>query len=436
MQPTMQQRLTNLIRGGMAFTLATTLMVPTTALAEANAESSAAGNSAQAEAADDAAAGSQDATVQDEVDGSDETADQAGDGNEKVTIIVQLEDGGNQGISLFSNILGTQAQDRHNYFKNKVREIAAQGNSDNADGDVSLLSTFGASGEATDTSVDEVHDYYNVIDGFAVKAPANTLDAIKNLDGVKTAFIEHRYDVPADQQDSGVELKNQASLDITQADEIDQKGDGQVIAIIDTGIDTDHEAFSGDLDDSTVALTQDGAAQARKNMKSGGQNGTYISEKIPFAYDYADGDAEVNPGISGLEHGTHVAGIASANGGQIRGTAPDAQLAIMKVASDADGGIYDSALIAALDDVPAIGANSVNISIGADAGFADEGAGTYNDASTPSRTKASPLTWPPVTPTRLQTRISPARICRTLPTPTALSCPCLLPLMAALPWHP
>ena len=116
-------------------------------------------------------------------------------------------------------------------------------------------------------------------------------------------------------------------------------------------------------------------------MKSGGQGGAYISEKIPFAYDYADGDSEVNPGISGLEHGTHVAGIAAANGGdQIRGTAPNAQLAVMKVASDADGGIYDSALIAAMDDIPALGASSMNISIGADAGFSDEGAGTYTDA--------------------------------------------------------
>lgn len=129
-----------------------------------------------------------------------------------------------------------------------------------------------------------------------------------------------------------------------------------------------------------MALSRDAANQARSAMKSGGQNGTYISEKIPFAYDYADGDAEVNPGISGLEHGTHVAGIAAANGGEIRGTAPNAQIAVMKVASDTTGGIYDSALIAAMDDIPLLGVSSVNISIGADAGFSDDGAGTYTDA--------------------------------------------------------
>ena len=428
MQPRVQQRLTNLIRGGMAVTLATTLMVPTTALAEANAESSASNASAQGESAanaqgaaaqagangqdwaagvdapatgvDASAAGSDEATyvtdgdADDAYEGdegspaldTDAVADEIGDGNEKVTIIVQLEEQGNQGISLFSRILGTQTQDRHSYFKDKVREIAAgqtakEAESDNGISLLSLADEFSGASDEADDSVDELHDYYNVIDGFAVKAPAKTVSEIKNLDGVKNAFVEHKYSVPADQQDSGAALKNQASLDITQADDIEQKGDGQLIAVIDTGIDTDHEAFSGDLNDDTLALTQDGAAKARSSMKSGGQNGAYISEKIPFAYDYADGDSEVNPGISGLEHGTHVAGIAAANGGdQIRGTAPDAQLAIMKVASDADGGIYDSALIAAMDDIPALGASSVNISIGADAGFSDEGAGTYTDA--------------------------------------------------------
>lgn len=428
MQPRVQQRLTNLIRGGMAVTLATTLMVPTTALAEANAESSASNASAQGESAanaqgaaaqagangqdgaagvdapatgaDASAAGSDEATyvtdgaVDDAYEGdegspaldTDAVADEIGDGNEKVTIIVQLEEQGNQGISLFSRILGTQTQDRHSYFKDKVREIAAGQTAEEAESNngISLLSLadeFSGASDEADDSVDELHDYYNVIDGFAVKAPAKTVSEIKNLNGVKNAFVEHKYSVPADQQDSGAALKNQASLDITQADDIEQKGDGQLIAVIDTGIDTDHEAFSGDLNDDTVALTQDGAAKARSSMKSGGQNGAYISEKIPFAYDYADGDSEVNPGISGLEHGTHVAGIAAANGGdQIRGTAPDAQLAIMKVASDSNGGIYDSALIAAMDDIPALGASSVNISIGADAGFSDEGAGTYTDA--------------------------------------------------------
>lgn len=219
MQPRVQQRLTNLIRGGMAVTLATTLMVPTTALAEANAESSASNASAQGESAanaqgaaaqagangqdwaagvdapatgvDASAAGSDEATyvadgdADDAYEGdegspaldTDATADEIGDGNEKVTIIVQLEEQGNQGISLFSRILGTQTQDRHSYFKDKVREIAAGQTAEEAESDngISLLSLadeFSGASDEADDSVDELHDYYNVIDGFAVKAPA------------------------------------------------------------------------------------------------------------------------------------------------------------------------------------------------------------------------------------------------------------------------
>ncbi len=406
MQPTTQQRLTNLIRGGVAVSLATTLMVPTTALAEVSSaakaqqattsqasepSSSDAGASESASSAD-AGNGSADA------DASDDTSGSAG--SEKVTIIVQLEDEGNEGVSLLSSLMGTEDQDRHAYFKQQVRELAADGASgDGGSDDASLssvessagklfssvLGAAGATGSdaesgAGDATVEEIHDYYNVIDGFAVKAPAYTLESIKQLSGVKNAFIEQSYSVPADQADEGAALKNQASLDITQADQIEQKGDGEVIAIIDTGLDTDHEAFSGDLNDDTVALSEEGAANARKSMTGGGAGGSYISEKIPFAYDYADGDSDVNPGISGLEHGTHVAGIASANGGdQIRGTAPNAQIAIMKVASDSTGSLYDSAIIAALDDVLAIGASSVNMSVGADAGFSGDGESTYND---------------------------------------------------------
>lgn len=36
-------------------------------------------------------------------------------------------------------------------------------------------------------------------------------------------------------------------------------------------------------------------------------NDVYYSEKVPFAYDYADNDADVYPSYSA--HGTHVAGI-------------------------------------------------------------------------------------------------------------------------------
>lgn len=60
----------------------------------------------------------------------------------------------------------------------------------------------------------------------------------------------------------------------------------------------------------------------------------------------------------------HVAGIAAANSDQLKGVAPDAQLAIMRVFGDVrpgtDGSIYNRAI----NDAVAIGADAINISIG------------------------------------------------------------------------
>ncbi len=395
-------RFAKVMRCGTAVMLASTLALPSYAFAQDDDESP--GDVSQEELAvqdggatdervtgsvqaDPAVAASDD--VQDDDQSTDEgSSDQgsvfvdgtaADDDDGNVTIIVQLEEQETTQFNPFSFLFSSTAESRHNQFKNKIKELAA----DQADqGEVnpveSVLSLFSADEEAG--SVEDVHDYYNVIDGFAIKAPASTLEGILALDGVKHAFIEQEYAVPADQE-ADTDYKNQNALDITGADQVDEEGDGQVIVVIDSALDTDHEAFSGDLDDSLVAYGQDSMAAAKSSLSGGGSGAAYISEKIPFAYDYADNDAEVNPGIDGLEHGTHVAGIATANGGdQIRGAAPNAQLIMMKVASDSTGSIYDSAVLAALDDAAALNVDAVNMSFGSDVGFSDEGTKTYSDA--------------------------------------------------------
>lgn len=405
MHSTMQERLTSMIRGGLAVTLASTLMVPTTALAaqtqdaaEAQAATSqatqtpSAASSSEETASADGNADSEQADVAslltpmggsaDEAADADETGANLLDGtaqdpNEKVTIIVQLEDGGTQGVSLFSNLLGRAQQDRHAYFKDCIREVAQQQIGTDDNGGIQLFSAQSA--DADEDPVQELHDYYHVIDGFAIKAPAGVLDSIKTMDGVKNAFYGQTFSVPEDEgEQEGV--ANQSSLDMTAADQVDEKGDGQTVAIIDSGVATAHEAFSGDLDDSTVALTKSGVEAAMGSMVAGGQHGTYVSEKIPFAYDYADYDDEVTPNSSSLEHGTHVAGIAAANGGEIRGTAPNSQIIAMKVASDATGGIPNDAILAALDDCAVLNPDAINMSLGTDGGFSDESSSTFADA--------------------------------------------------------
>lgn len=359
------------VRSGLALTLVGTLMVPTTAAFAADSDDSAQPSTANV------------------VEQAMQQAAADADGQGNVTIIVQLEDGaGARGVSLFSRVMGTVNQDRHNYFKNQIRDMVEQ-----EQGQEQGFSLFGLLGDGNSSSEDaardagdaeqpefqELYDYYHAIDGFAIKAPANLLKTIQDLDGVKNAFIEKGYEVPADQgmQDAPA---NQTSLDMTAADQIKQKGDGQLIAIIDSGLDVNHSAFKGDLDDSNLAETESGVNGKMTKMGEG-KNGRYVSEKIPFVYDYADHDSDVDPGsLSGMDHGTHVAGIIGANAGEVRGTAPDSQIAMLKVSCNSDGTIYDSSLLAAFDDAVVLAPDSVNVSLGSDAGFSDAAAATYGDA--------------------------------------------------------
>ncbi len=244
-----------------------------------------------------------------------------------------------------------------------------------------------------DASAEVSREYTNAFTGFALSAPIGSMDAIRGVSGVQSAFLDHETqvsddgdDTPADAEGTGgadasadsgsaadAESNPMAAMRAAQhgdvlsaqvmmkADKISQTGAGKVVAIIDTGVDMSHPAFSGALHGTPVIDSSKGAALARQVGKSG----TYVSEKFPFAYDYADGDNDASPAGA---HGTHVAGITAANGSQITGIAPDAQIIVGKVARSR-GGIPDSALLAALDDMAVIKPDVVNLSLGRTAGM-------------------------------------------------------------------
>ncbi|MDY3129070.1 MAG: hypothetical protein SOW20_03480, partial [Berryella intestinalis] len=82
--------------------------------------------------------------------------------------------------------------------------------------------------------------------------------------------------------DLGQSLNNRSALKMSGADKVDEKGDGMLIAVIDTGVETAHLAFRGDLDDSRLKYTEKTVRDVRSSMVSGGRNAAYVSEKIPF----------------------------------------------------------------------------------------------------------------------------------------------------------
>ena len=230
-------------------------------------------------------------------------------------------------------------------------------------------------------------EYDNVLTGFALKAPAGALDAIRRAPGVRAAFLEregHVNDGATLDAEGGLEATRNGGQDpanlsaqlMMRTDQVAQKGEGKVIAVIDTGVDTTHQAFTGALA-GTPALTPQKVA-ALSSQLGEGKTGVYISQKFPFAYDYADGDNDASPreGGSGF-HGTHVAGIAAGNADKIIGTAPDAQVIVAKVTRSEDDALLDSALLASLDDMLILHPDVINLSLGWTAGMDNEADTVY-----------------------------------------------------------
>lgn len=225
------------------------------------------------------------------------------------------------------------------------------------------------------TKLDDVevrYEYTTVFNGLSVEADYADLETIQDLPGVKDAYVSQVYQL--------IEPVNETKLadsvpsiggDISQ--ETGYTGKGMVVAILDTGLDTSHEAFQNAVNAPKFTKQDIADKLASDSLRVGNVNvnSIYQSDKIPFAYDYYDNDTNVSGGNS---HGTHVAGIVGSNSGQVTGVAPDAQLMIMKIFGDDGSGAYDSDIIAALEDAVVLGADAVNMSLGMTAGFSEAAA--------------------------------------------------------------
>ena len=260
---------------------------------------------------------------------------------------------------------------------------------DGADAAASLASINEAvAGAFPGAQVQVQREYDNALVGFALRAPAGSLDVIRASGGVRAAFLEregHVSDVAAMDAEGGTRASQAEGQDpanlsaqlMMRTDQVTQKGEGKVIAVIDTGVDMTHPAFTGAMPDN-VALSED-QVQALVPHLGAGKSGQYMSEKFPFAYDYADDDVDAAPreGGSGF-HGTHVAGIAAGNADKIVGTAPDAQIIVGKVTRSEDDALLDSALLAALDDMVVLRPDVINLSLGWTAGMDNEADSVYD----------------------------------------------------------
>lgn len=220
--------------------------------------------------------------------------------------------------------------------------------------------------------------YDNVVSGFEVVVKAKDFSRVEDLLNANeaTAIVGEVYE-PAEYKvvENKVEVEDTGIFTNTVKDKYD--GSGVVVAILDTGLDYTHSAFASGMDTTaddvinmSVLRSKLNKLEAAKSYNGLTAEDLFVSRKVPYAFDYADKDPDVLPINS--EHGTHVAGIIAGEDDVIEGVATGAQLAIMKVFSDAQDGAKTSWLLAALEDCVNLGVDVINMSLGSGCGFSRE----------------------------------------------------------------
>lgn len=216
-------------------------------------------------------------------------------------------------------------------------------------------------------------EYSVVLNGLAVKAPYSAMQTLESIPGVKSVTVAQVYDYvePLNGYTKAVHTSGEM-IDSDRANAEGYTGKGVVTAVLDSGLDVEHEAFANDpanpsMDEADVsAFVAEGKLQATAEASD-----LYKSAKVPYAYDYADQDTNV---LGPNNHGTHVAGSVGASCEELTGVAPDTQLVIMKVFSDNGPGASDVWIFAALEDCVLMGVDTINMSLGSPAGFSTDSA--------------------------------------------------------------
>lgn len=216
--------------------------------------------------------------------------------------------------------------------------------------------------------VDYHSSFVNVINGFSGTTTYGEAKEIEKLPGVIRVVLANEYSRPVPEMNNSLDLVNARAT----WSELGYNGEGMVVAIVDTGIDPSHK---------DMVLTNPESAQLSEGnvdaiIAQEGLGGKYFTAKVPYGYNYLDNNQEIlDLGPDASRHGMHVAGTVGANGneeeGGIKGVAPEVQLLAMKVFGNNPimPSTYSDIIIKAIDDSVKLGADVINMSLGATAAF-------------------------------------------------------------------
>lgn len=210
-----------------------------------------------------------------------------------------------------------------------------------------------------------INSFNIAFNGFSGTVKFGDIEIIEKLPQVNKVYIANEYERPDIKPDMDTSKDMIGALPTW---DIGYKGEGTVVAIIDTGIDSTHRDMV--LSDETdTKITQE--TLVGKNLL-----GKYYTEKVPYGYNYYDLNFEIKDiGPDPSMHGMHVAGTAGANGDTdnngIKGVAPEAQLLAMKVFSNDPlyATTFSDIYMVAIEEAIKLGADVINMSLGSTASF-------------------------------------------------------------------
>lgn len=236
---------------------------------------------------------------------------------------------------------------------------------------VSLFSSAGNEISKAAPGAEFIYTYDNAMTGYAVKINKSDLGRLSALSSVAEIYPSEEITLPEIHSTASTSFVGGGSIGNPSA----YNGEGTAIAIIDSELDFNHEAFT--LTNPEKALLK--KSDISSVLSAGGlnispeisANRIYRNSKVPFAYDYAEKDTDVwdEENI----HGTHVAGIAAGNSHVIKGAAPESQIVFMKVFRTIAGAALGTTadLFAAVDDAVEFGVCAINLSMGVESAVAE-----------------------------------------------------------------
>ena len=199
----------------------------------------------------------------------------------------------------------------------------------------------------------------------------NTQDKISTVSNETLDSTPQQEASQAKQPETPQSIDTDEQIKVPEVWESGYKGQGTVVAIIDSGLDVDHDVLH--ITDPSKAKYKSQEEMDAAKAAAGITYGKWFNDKVIFGYNYVDGNTNLKEGIED-SHGMHVTGIAAGNPTQkagdeyIYGVAPEAQVIFLRVFSDLKKTTGPALYVRAIEDAVKLGADSINLSLGSTTG--------------------------------------------------------------------